>query len=158
MNWQYEDTVIDSLHPDIFGFIYMIHLTGGRYYIGKRQVVSKSTLPALKSGLVRKDAVRIYKMRKMTYSQLMDRSPAQKRSNTKTVKTPFDIIHKENKWRSYTGSSKLVKKQDIIKKEILYYATTKKELTYLEVRTQFDYRVLEDDKFLNENILSRFFC
>ncbi len=157
MKWQYEDIVIDSLHKDIFGFIYIIYLRDNKYYIGKKQVWSKTTLKALKSGEVRKGADRVYKMRRMTYSELMDRTPAQKRTNVKKKKVGFDILWKENKWREYFGSSKLLNKSDIIKKEILYYATNKRELTYLEVRTQFDYRVLESDKFLNENILSRFF-
>ena len=157
MNWVYENEVVDSLPKEIFGFVYMIHLNDGRLYIGKKQTWSKATLPALKNGQQRPNTDRIYKMKKMSYGELVNRTPAQKRANTKTKKVGFDVTWKENKWRDYTGSSKLLDKNDIKKKEILYYAFDKRELTYLEVRTLFDYRVLESDLYLNENILSRFY-
>jgi hypothetical protein len=63
----------------------------------------------------------------------------------------------ESKWKEYQSSNKEVQKWVNVKKEILYYAQRKKELTYREVEAQFKLNVLEDKNCLNENISGKYF-
>ena len=42
-------------------------------------------------------------------------------------------------------------------REIIHIAYHRKELTYLECKYQFSLGVLEDKKYLNDNILGKFF-
>jgi hypothetical protein len=63
----------------------------------------------------------------------------------------------ETKWRSYNGSSKLVEGLTIEKKEILYFVSTKRSLTYLEAKVLFSVGAVESGLYRNENILGRFF-
>lgn len=61
----------------------------------------------------------------------------------------------------YYSSNKILKEAHkagvIIRREILKICNTQTELTYQEVKHQFLYDVLENDKYLNGNILGRFF-
>jgi hypothetical protein len=61
----------------------------------------------------------------------------------------------------YYSSNKILKdahKAGVqIKREILMMCSTQMELTYQEVKHQFQYEVLEKDEYLNGNILGRFF-
>jgi hypothetical protein len=130
--WFYEDKEVSELSDipnDTFGFIYrIIHIPTQKEYIGKKQLISNRTLPPLK-GTKRK--------RK---------------------------IQKESDWKTYYGSHSTIKqmikdgKADEFRREIIEFATSKKQLTYLETRYLFQYRVLEfPDLFYNDNILNRFF-
>ena len=64
----------------------------------------------------------------------------------------------ESDWKTYYGSSEylkeLVKEQgkENFRRTILSLHTTKGDCNYEEVRQQFNNNVLEDDRFLNENI------
>jgi hypothetical protein len=62
---------------------------------------------------------------------------------------------------NYYSSNKILKdahKAGVpIKREILVICSTQMELTYQEVKHQFQYEVLEKDEFLNGNILGRFY-
>jgi len=130
--WFYADREISQLSDfpnDTFGFIYrIIHIPTQKQYIGKKQLISNRTLPPLK-GTKRK--------RK---------------------------IQKESDWKTYYGSHSTIKqmikdgKADEFIREIIEFATSKKQLTYLETRYLFQYRVLEfPDIYYNDNILNRFF-
>lgn len=66
-------------------------------------------------------------------------------------------ITKESNWLSYRSSSEIVKNWQSIKKDILQYAFSKKELTYLETKYLFKLNALEDSRCLNNNILGKFF-
>ena len=61
----------------------------------------------------------------------------------------------------YYSSNKILKEAHkagvIIRREILKICNTQTELTYQEVKHQFLYDVLENDKYLNGNILGRFY-
>ena len=57
----------------------------------------------------------------------------------------------------YVGSSKLTKDLVIAKKEILTLHTDKINLTYGELELLVKHDVLRDDKYINENIMARFF-
>jgi len=63
----------------------------------------------------------------------------------------------ENKWKSYTGSSKLTEGLEIETKEILAWCSNQRTITYLENKYLFMYGVLESDTYINENIGGRFF-
>jgi hypothetical protein len=62
---------------------------------------------------------------------------------------------------NYYSSNKILKEAHKtgvqIKREILVICSTQMELTYQEVKHQFQYEVLEKDEFLNGNILGRFY-
>lgn len=67
-------------------------------------------------------------------------------------------VKKESDWKTYYGSSEVVKKlveehgKKNFKRVILSLHTTEGDCNYEEVRQQFVNNVLEDDRFLNENI------
>jgi len=69
----------------------------------------------------------------------------------------------QSDWQRYYGSAKeikdLVKTSDLsaFKREILHLCITKGESTYLETKEQFKNNVLEDENYINDNILGKFF-
>ena len=72
------------------------------------------------------------------------------------------MVRKESDWKSYTGSKKYAEYKDFIDKGyfmkfILDIGKDKKHLTYLELKALINNNVLEDDDFLNDNILGKFF-
>ena len=68
-------------------------------------------------------------------------------------------IVKESDWKTYYGSSDEIKKipKDQLKRYLVRLCTSSKELTYYETKYQFTYGVLEDTKWINDNIQGRFF-
>jgi hypothetical protein len=63
-------------------------------------------------------------------------------------------------WKKYTSSNKIIKdlcKQYAYDLEILDIASSKRELTYLEVKHMFLNNVLENDEYENGNCLGKFF-
>ena len=74
----------------------------------------------------------------------------------KRLKT-YEYTYKENKWRDYLGSSKETENYIAIKKDILMFARSNRELTYLETKTLFSHSAIEDPKCLNISILNKFF-
>ncbi|MBD3750723.1 MAG: hypothetical protein IE931_14645 [Sphingobacteriales bacterium] len=135
MKWSYsrEPTKED------YGFIYQIDYSDGTSYIGKKNLWIKKELLPLKSRKKRQNAigtiVRNYKNKRVT----------------------MEIVLTPSNWKNYTGSSKLTKNKIIVAKTILAYAPTKRYLTYLETKAILCLGALEDDKFLNENCLGKFF-
>jgi hypothetical protein len=139
MTWTYEDQPVESLPENTYGFIYQIEYDDGTSYIGKKACYSETHLPALKSGLVRPGS--LYRIGR----------------NIKGKRVQFDVMRKENNWKSYKGSSDLTKGKTIIRKTILAFASTKRYLTYLEVKALMCFEALEDEKYLNINCLGKFF-
>jgi serine/threonine protein kinase len=131
MNWLYNNNQINSIDdfPEgTFGFVYEVsHEKTGKKYIGKKQIFSLRTAPPLKGHR---------KKRK---------------------------IIKESDWKNYYGSQKDIKnlvkenKEDEFKREILEICYTKKQLTYYELKWQILKNVLEDDNYLNDNLLGKFY-
>lgn len=66
-------------------------------------------------------------------------------------------VKKETNWKVYSGSHKNKSGLVIASREILFYAISKRELTYMEVREQFLRDVLFSKQYLNENIGGKFF-
>ena len=130
--WLYKNKEINSIEDmpaDTFGFVYLVtHTPSGKKYLGKKQLISNRTLPPLK-GTKRKRKVQ-----------------------------------KESDWKTYYGSQTEVKQlvkesKDMLEfvREIRIFASTKKQLTYFETKLQFVNEVLENDEYLNSNILGKFF-
>jgi len=142
MNWIYNDkeiTSIDQLPANAYGFIYMLVYDTNKAYIGKKNLYSYQTLPALKNGKQRPNSERIGKNR-----------------NGKRVY--FDKVRKESGWKSYKGSSKEIPDEvKIVEKHILAIAYDRRELTYLETKHLFCYETIESSDFYNRNILNKFF-
>ena len=130
--WLYKNKEINSIEDmptDTFGFVYLVtHTPSGKKYLGKKQLISNRTLPPLK-GSKRKRKVQ-----------------------------------KESDWKTYYGSQSEVKQlvkesKDKLEfvREIIIFTSTKKQLTYFETKLQFVNEVLENDEYLNSNILGKFF-
>ena len=137
MQWYYQNNLIQEINdlPEgTFGFIYQTtHTPTGKKYIGK-----KSLIYNLKKKLGKKE--------KALYEG-NGRPPTFKR------------VLKESDWKTYYGSHAFIKdanKEDLTR-QILQSAYNKKELTYLECKYQFILEVLEDKKYLNDNILGKFY-
>jgi len=144
MNWLDYSTKIpisqaDQFNENVIGFVYLIEYTDGTKYIGKKNIYCTKTLPILKNGKYRPNCERILKNTGKGYRQ------------------PFDIVKKETNWKKYKGSHEDCKNKNIKNKYILAYAHTKLQLTYYEVKYQFIFGVLEDTKFINDNILGKFY-
>ena len=71
----------------------------------------------------------------------------------------YKQVQKESDWKTYYGSHSFIKEANIgdLERKILQVAFNKKELTYLECKWQFVLEVLETNKYLNDNILGKFF-
>jgi len=65
----------------------------------------------------------------------------------------------ESNWFSYTGSNIETKKWEVedCYREIIYICYNKTMMTYYETLLQFKENVLESDKYINDNILGKFY-
>ena len=137
MQWNYQNKhiqEINDLPEGAFGFIYQTtHIPTGKRYIGK-----KSLIYNLKKKLGKKEKA---------LWEGKGRPPVYKR------------VLKESDWKTYYGSHAFLKEanNDDLERKILQVAFNKKELTYLECKYQFILEVLEDKKYLNDNILGKFY-
>ena len=129
--WLYNDKEISSIEDmpeNTYGFIYEVeHIPTGLKYLGKKVLYFNRTLPPLKG---------------------------QKRKRK---------VVKESDWKSYVGSQeevkKLLKEGKLLdfKRKILTFVPTKKLLTYYETKYLFINEVLEGDKYINSNVLGKFY-
>ena len=78
--------------------------------------------------------------------------------STRKVKGKSRRVKKESDWKQYYGSSDILKERvekfgyEAHRRIILSLHKTEGDCNYEEVRQQFIHNVLEDDRFLNENI------
>lgn len=136
--WYFKGKPYLEIHnPDLVGFIYLITFTDPKTknelkYIGKKQFFNKRTK----------------KKGKRELAAMTD-----KRGSKKVVNV------KESDWKNYQSSNTILKVQDPkdLKKEILDFCDSLSCLTYKETKLQFVHEVLENDEWLNGNILRRFF-
>lgn len=126
MCWIYQGTEINELPETCVGFVYMItnQLTGKKY-IGKK----------------------LSKFSKTKYKVLKLKNGVKKK---KKIKSMID-----SDWKDYWSSSDALKddvvnfgKENFIR-EILYFCSSKSELSYLELHEQVNRRVLESDEYYN---------
>ena len=133
-----EVTALGELPKDSYGFIYKINYSDGTCYYGKKNLYKKVTLAALKSGEQRPNSER-------------------KGRNIKGKRVYFDILTKESDWLEYSGSSEKTEGLEIVSKEILLVAYSKRELTYQEAKCLFWEEAIENELCHNANILKLFF-
>ena len=120
MQWTYQGKIVEKISEEYIGFVYLItNLTNDRKYIGKKLAQFKVTKKPLKG-------------------------KKNKRRSTK-----------ESDWRDYWGSSDKLNEDvehlgpENFTREILYYCTSRGELSYLEAKEQFDREVLKTDEYYN---------
>lgn len=120
MQWTYQGKPVEEIPEGIIGFVYLItNLSNNKKYIGKKLAQFKKTRPPLKG---------------------------KKRKRRTTV---------ESDWRTYWGSSDKLNADveqlgtENFTREILYFCSSRAELSYLEAKLQFDRRVLETDEYYN---------
>lgn len=130
--WSHNNILVEELPEDCVGFVYIITNTiTERRYIGKK----------------------LAKFAKTTYKVVKQKNGVKKKKKIRS-KIASD-------WRDYYGSNielnidvlKLGKEN--FKREILFYCKSKSECNYVEAREQFNYKVLESNKFYNGQISVR---
>ena len=139
--WLYNNKVVETIEDipaNTFGFIYITtHIPSGISYIGKKSLYHNVK-------------------RKLTKKELAEQTGRGRKSTTET-------IQKESDWKTYYGSEEFIKqkikekKQDEFKREIIHFVENKKMLTYFECKYQFMYGVIENENYLNSNILGKFY-
>ena len=127
----------DSMIPEGgVGFIYsMTAIIDGKSvaYIGKKNFFANIKRPLGKKALAMSTDKRLKKY-------------------TRVIKPDYMNYYSSNKTLKDAHKAGVV-----IKREILMICYSAMELTYQEVKHQFKYEVLEKDKYLNANILGRFY-
>lgn len=132
LEWKYKDGKITTKAPpeSLYGFVYELTLQDGKKYIGQKKFWSR---------------------RKRHFSK----KEIEAMPNKRLKKWEYTI--KESDWRKYTSSSKLFGSREVVEKKILELAHSKRHLTYLEYKYQFQNEVLENDEFVNDNIAGKFY-
>lgn len=130
VNWLWcdVDVVDECIPPNAVGFVYIIeHIPSGKYYIGKKNLFSKKTLPP----------------------------PKGQRAKRKILKeSDWKSYMSSNNWIKEQVS---LGNESQFKKTIIQFCFSQKSLTYYELYWQFKYNVLADSNSLNENLLGKFF-
>ena len=132
-----EDMINDSSFnfTEYYGYIYMtVHTKTGRTYIGKKAFQHTTNKKLGKKELAELPVTR-------------GKRPTKKQ------------VIKESDWKTYYGSANEIKllPKDEMKRYVIMLCKTKKQLTYCETKYLFQYNVLEDDRFINDNILGKFY-
>lgn len=134
---QVEDLINDPNFDinEYVGYIYVTcHMPTGRQYIGKKNFFHTTNKKLGKKELAEIPVTR-------------GKRPTKKQ------------VVKESDWKTYYGSATEVKSlpKDEMTRCVLKLCKNKKELTYWETKMLFQYNVLEDDRYINDNILGKFF-
>ena len=143
MSWTYKQNEIGDLSQfpeNTYGFVYITtHKATGKSYIGKKILYHTKKMKIGKRELAKMEHV-------------VGRKPS------------YRLAVKESDWKTYYGSQAEIKQvlleegPEVFSREILKFATTKKLLTYYEVKYQMVYQVLEKpEEFYNDNILGKFY-
>jgi hypothetical protein len=126
MTWLYKNKQVMDIPVGYIGFVYLItNITNNRKYIGKKLTQFKRSKKPLKG---------------------------------RTNKRRYTV---ESDWKDYYGSSdeltadvELLGK-DKFKREIMFWCSSKSELSYIEAREQFTHKVLESKQWYNGHIRVR---
>jgi hypothetical protein len=126
MTWTYKNKEVTEIPAEFIGFVYLItNTTNDRKYIGKKLTQFKRSKKPLKG---------------------------------RTNKRRYTV---ESDWKDYYGSSdeltadvELLGK-DKFKREIMFWCSSKSQLSYIEAREQFTHKVLESKQWYNGHIRVR---
>jgi hypothetical protein len=136
MSWIYKgkEFTEDMIPENAIGFIYnMTAIIDGKSisYIGKKNFYADIKTKLSKKAMSTDKRLKTYKrVKKATYQNYYSSNEVLKKAHKDNIK---------------------------IKRDILMICTTKLELSYQETKHQFVLGVLESDKYLNGNILGKFF-
>lgn len=138
MSWIYNGAEFTDMHiPEgAVGFIYIMRaVIDGKSvaYIGKKNFFANIKKPLGKKALAMSTDKRLKKYKR-------------------ELKPDFQRYYSSNKILK-----DFAKAGGVVKREILMICYSNMELTYQEVKHQFVYGVLEDENYLNQNILGRFY-
>ena len=146
--WLYkgeEVNSIDQMPEGTFGFIYeVIHKPSGRKYLGKKVLYFE----------------RNTRLSQKAINHLREERKAKGIGGRVPLKQK---VVSESDWMKYYGShveiKQLIKegKQDEFDREILQYVPSKKLLTYYECKYLFINEVLENENYINDNVLAKFY-
>lgn len=138
--WKYKGKEISSAKqfPEgAVGFIYIMTLSDGKQYIGRKSLYSK-----------RKKA-----LGKKALAEITD----------KRLKK-YEVIVKESDWNKYNSSNKSITEGlktgalHVTSKEVVKICFSEKQMTYYETQALFCYGVLEHpEEYYNDNILGKFY-
>ena len=146
--WVYkgeEVNSIDQMPEGTFGFIYeVIHKPSGRKYLGKK--------------------VLYFERNKRLSQKAINELRIERKAKGIGGRVPLkQKVVSESDWMKYYGShveiKQLIKegKQDEFDREILQYVPSKKLLTYYECKYLFINEVLENENYINDNVLAKFY-
>jgi len=145
MRWLFLNKEFKEPPQDLYGFVYLLvyknkETNEQKYYIGKKNFWFYYERKALKDNKKRDNHICFKKRRKNGKLEI------------------YELFKKESDWKTYVGSYKgNLDDLELIEKQILDFAKTKRHLTYLETKMLFKFEVLENNNFLNENILGKFY-
>lgn len=157
MSWLYENKPFLANSANHYGFVYYIVYECGKHYIGQKSFGKRAMLAARKDGIQRENSVRIQKRKPMTKEDLEARSTTQIRNNVKTKLVTFDVVTKESDWKTYEGSSDDTADLVIKEKHIMHLCSSKRNMTYMEAKMLFLNEALEDETYINKNIVGKFY-
>lgn len=156
MAWNYEGKEINKISDlpkekqDAFGFIYCIVLNHGGQsyeYYGRKNFFSVKTKRASQK--------RVNELGKSAF-----RRKKQKRGKNAGEWYYYELSRTEMNWQGYNSSSKevlkLIKNGAQFTKYIVQIVQEESMMNYFEVKHQMCSGVLEEERFLNGNILGRF--
>ena len=132
MSWTYQGQNVTELPEDCVGYVYCIeNLTNGRKYIGKK----------------------LAKFSKTTYKTIKLKNGTKKK---KKIRGKIDSDLQEYYGSSVELNADITKLgKENFKREILHYCKSKAVCSYIEVREQFDRKVLESTDYYNGQISVR---
>jgi hypothetical protein len=130
---------VTHIPDEYYGFVYEIEYEDGKKYIGMKKIKSENMKPALKNGKEREGHIKFQN----------------KIKKRKIVK--MELVSSQSNWRSYTGSMSKEHDSPIKTRVVLGLYKTKKETGYRELEALINNKVLENDSYLNSNILGKFF-
>jgi len=126
MSWLYKNKEVTEIPTEFIGFVYLItNTTNDRKYIGKKLTQFKRSKKPLKG---------------------------------RTNKRRYTV---ESDWKDYYGSSDELSAdvellgKDKFKREIMFWCSSKSQLSYIEAREQFTHKVLESKQWYNGHIRVR---
>ena len=139
INTQEPYVSLEDFGENVIGFVYLIEFTDGKKYIGKKELYCERWMPRRTLGRP-KDSIKIKVV-----------------MNKKGERYLSDLRRKESNWKRYKGSSAESAVRTPKVRYVIAKARDGRELTYLEAKMLFKYDTLENEDFLNKNILGKFY-